>query len=376
MPNHPQVGVDATPLASGHANRGIGRYVRGVLTALTSEEPAWCTEHLGILISRGQGPPSGARRTWRTVRSAVRPQDTDWIVAAIADRIATGSAPADLWHETDPGAPFGIGGPDRAIVTAYDLIPLLDESVRVRVRPHRWAVYRLYLRRLKRARMIIAISEATAQDLVRELGVDRRRIQIVPPAVIPLRSSVTPDSPPHPGDVGSLLFVGVPDPHKRPELAILALADLRKRGGEMRLLFLGHHPERIRWSLRALVSQHRLDHAVEFRDHVSDDELARLYATGILLALSTREGFGLPAVESLISGGRVVATPTPVYREVLGQAATFADDDSPDAIAAAIERASTRPADGDSAVRLAERYSAASVAASLVAAYHRAHDAR
>ena len=174
--------------------------------------------------------------------------------------------------------------------------------------------------------------------------------------------------PPDPGDVGSLLFVGVPDPHKRPELAILALADLRKRGGEMRLLFLGHHPERTRRSLRALVSQHRLDHAVEFRDHVSDDALARLYATGILLALSTREGFGLPAVESLISGGRVV--------EVLGQAATFADDDSPDAIAAAIEHASARPANADSAVRLAERYSAASVAASLVAAYHRAHDAR
>jgi glycosyltransferase involved in cell wall biosynthesis len=376
MPNRPLVGLDTTPLASGHANRGIGRYVHGVMAALVSEESAWCREHLGLLISRGQATPSGVGRWWRTIRSAVRPQDVDWIVAAIADRIVTASAPADLWHETDPGAPFGIGDPARAIVTAYDLIPLLDESVRTRVRPHRWAVYRLYLRRLKQARMIIAISEATAEDLVRVIGIDPRRIQIVPPAVLPLRSTVTPDRSPDPSDAGALLFVGVPDPHKRAELAILALEALHRRGGEMRLLFLGHHPDRARRSLRELVSQHRLDLAVEFRDHVTDDDLARLYASGILLALSTREGFGLPAVESLISGGRVVATPTPVYREVLGQAATFADDDSPEAIAAAIAFAATRPADPELAARLATRYSGASVAASLVAAYQRAHDVR
>jgi glycosyltransferase involved in cell wall biosynthesis len=349
--------------------------VRGILAALTSEEPAWCQEHLGLLISRGQTPPGGAQTTWRTTRSAVRPQDVDWIVSAIADRIATRSAPADLWHETDPGAPLGIADPARAIVTAYDLIPLLDASVRMRVRPHRWAVYRLYLRRLEQARMIIAISRATAEDLIRALRIDPRRIQIVPPAVLPLRSLATPESPPDPALARALLFVGVPDPHKRPELAILALEALHRRGGEMRLLFLGHHPDRVRRSLRELVHRRGLDRAVDFRDHVSDDDLAGLYGSGILLALSTREGFGLPAVESVISGGRAVATPTPVYREVLGEAATFSDDDSPEAVAAAIELASSRPPDRESAARLAERYAAAPVAASLITAYQRAHDA-
>jgi len=140
-------------------------------------------------------------------------------------------------------------------------------------------------------------------------------------------------------------------------------------GGTRRLVFVGHHPPTARLRLRRLAEDRRLTTEVEFWDRVDDAMLASLYANGILLALSTREGFGLPPVECLLSGGRVVATPSPIYREVLAEAPVFSLDDSPDAIALSL-LAAEATAPSQRAVRdLAERYAPASVARELIRVY-------
>ena len=360
--------MDVTPLDSSHAIRGVGRYVGGILDALLSTQPEWCREHLGLLASGHQGVWPGVHAVWRSRRASFRPQDVGWIVAALSDRAVARRAGVRLWHETDPGHPLGPDTSRRALVTAYDLIPLLEPAVMAQIRPHRRLPYQLYLRRLRNAHQILAISHTTAADLRSVLGIPPERINVVYPAVRGFVSEHGDDTA-NDQAAPAIVFVGVLVPYKRPDLAVEALAAYRRMGGKRRLVFVGHHPPTGRLRLRRLAEDHGLTTEVEFWDRVDDTILASLYANGILLALSTREGFGLPPVECLLSGGRVVATPSPIYREVLAKAPVFSRDDSPDAIGLSLLAAeATAPSQG--AVRdLAERYAPASIARELIHVY-------
>jgi len=163
--------------------------------------------------------------------------------------------------------------------------------------------------------------------------------------------------------------VGVPDPHKRPELAIEALAEYKRIGGRGRLAFVGYHPPAVRQQLVALAERRDVIDSMDFFDRIDDSALAALYGQGILLAVSLYEGFGLPPVECLLAGGRVVAVPNGIYREVLGDGASFAADDSPDSIAQSMIAAETTPPQLESVQVLARRYSPVTVGESLIRLY-------
>lgn len=79
---------------------------------------------------------------------------------------------------------------------------------------------------------------------------------------------------------------------------------------------------------------------VVFVPRVSDDELAWLYAhADLFLCLSLDEGFGLPPVEALHFGTPVVVSDIAVFRENLGDLATYVDPLDTDAIASAVASA-------------------------------------
>jgi len=97
-----------------------------------------------------------------------------------------------------------------------------------------------------------------------------------------------------------------------------------------------------------------------------------MYASGVLLSLSRREGFGLPPVEALLNGGQTVAVPGAIYDEVLVDAAVRAESDDPDAIARAMLLAcDTRP-ESQAIERLRARYSPQATSAALRAVYDEA----
>lgn len=370
--NDPQlVGLDLTPLGSGHGIRGIGRYVAGIVSALAHERPEWMADHLGALIRPGTSL-TGTFRTWRSRRPTFRPQDLEWLWAVWADRLAIHDRPPAIWHQTDPNAPFGPLPASRSVVTVYDLIPLREPDVMARIRPHRRLIYRLYLRQVRRAAFVVAISQSTAAEVERTLRVPRSRIRVVYPAVLPV--SLRPIAPPaDPSGPAEFLFVGVPDPHKRPDLAVAALATYRRECGEARLTFVGQHPAAARASLAAQAQDSGVGPSVRFLDRVSDDELAGLYARAVLLTLSRVEGFGLPPVEALLSGGRVVATPAPIYDEVLSGLATFARDGSPASVAQAMAACRLGdPPEPAAIAQLADRFSPRRAADTLVAVYEEA----
>jgi glycosyltransferase involved in cell wall biosynthesis len=226
--------------------------------------------------------------------------------------------------------------------------------------------------------MVVAISEATADDLVETLRIPRNRIRVVYPVVESLAgpnqeavsaevAGATPD------DAGPrFLFVGIPDPHKRPDLAVAAFALFRAAHGAGRLTFVGYHPEILRRRLRDQSEDLGVAREVEFADRVDDRTLADMYASGVLLSLSRREGFGLPPVEALLTGGQAVTVPGEIYDEVLGGAAVRAESDDPGAVARAMLIACDTKPTWAALERLRAKYSPRATSAALRAAYDEA----
>jgi glycosyltransferase involved in cell wall biosynthesis len=253
----------------------------------------------------------------------------------------------------------------RTIATLYDLIPLLDPVVRRGMRVHRRKLHAAYLRLVQSAGLVIAISEQTASQASLALDVDPTALRVVYPAVgsiARIRSSSGN------GQL-SLLFVGVPEPHKRPELAIAALAVLRQGGLNISLRFVGPMPGKAVASLREIAGRAGVEEDVEFLGRLSESALTALYPRSVLLAVSRLEGFGLPPVEALLSGGRVVAVDNQIYRETLGGAATFATVDTPLAIAEAISIAMKAPTNAAAIADLQRRYSPRATMKALRDAY-------
>jgi glycosyltransferase involved in cell wall biosynthesis len=252
--------------------RGIGRYVRCLLTALRD------TEH-----------------------------EQDEIVETHRPRRA------DLYHA--PWVPGAIVHPHSPqVVTLHDLSPLKRRATYLR----NGRSHHLRYMAAARAERVIVPTEVVADDAESVLRIPRERIVVVPEAPA---TAMTPRSSDEVAAVREahdlpeeyLLWVGGldhPDPRKR-------VTELANTARELPLVLVGAAK---RWA-------HELPN-VTLTGQVTDDELAALYSGARALVLcSDDEGFGLPPVEALACGTPVVACDVPAVREVLGDKATFVEAD-------------------------------------------------
>ena len=156
-----------------------------------------------------------------------------------------------------------------------------------------------------------------------------------------------------PGGQALLVHCSRLSPEKRPQRAIGALAELRRRGLPAVLVVAGDGPQR-----RALQAQAR-GLPVRFLRHISDRGLlARLLATAdVVIAPGPVETFGLSALESLASGTPVVVSSRSALPEIVGQAGLATEDDDA-ACADAVQRVLERDVTGRRrlARQRAERY--------------------
>jgi len=169
-----------------------------------------------------------------------------------------------------------------------------------------------------------------------------------------------------------LLSVAQHRRNKNLEILLTGFAELRRRGGRwqgMALLIVGSKgPETAR--LERVVRQLSLQGRVVFQAGATDRELSWLYANcELFIAPSSIEGFGLPTVEALQCGARVVCSDIPAFREVAGNAAQYFDlqTTSPtkalaDAAAVAFEASAKQP-------EALNRFSAESIAEQHVSLY-------
>jgi glycosyltransferase involved in cell wall biosynthesis len=319
--------LDATPLADGHAARGIGTAVRGVVAALGArggeERPA-------LLVRRGQEVPAGFEaREVAWPRWPLHRLPDPW-PAARGERLARRLAGDGVFHALQPA----LVPPGPTVVTCHDLIPacFAREYLGGPGRAPQALAYRRFLGRLRRARLVLAPSTETADDLVRVGRVDPARVRVVPWG-LPAPAAPRGDPPPGP----YVLYSGAIEPHKNAAVLMTAIAHAPPG---IRLVMTGPWSARRERRLRDLAARAGAGGRVEWLGMLPAARLAAVRGgAAAVLVPSRKEGFGLPVLEAMAAGVPVLASDTPALREVGGEAAAYLPWDDAAAWAEAISAA-------------------------------------
>jgi len=170
----------------------------------------------------------------------------------------------------------------------------------------------------RRARVVITISEFSAREIVRWLGVPRERIRLAPPGAARISRGEAAARDP------IVLFVGSLFNRRRiPEL-LRGFAIVARRVPDARLVLVGDNRTTPPIDPGAIARELGIGTKVEWRSYVPDEELDRLYwRARAFVFLSEYEGFAMTPLEALAHDVPSVLLDTPVAREVYGSAARF-----------------------------------------------------
>jgi glycosyltransferase involved in cell wall biosynthesis len=228
-------------------------------------------------------------------------------------------AGCDVVHSLGSTAP--LWGRFRRVTTIHDLLYKLAPEAHFGV--HGLGMRVLVPAAARRSHRIIAVSQATRDDLHEHLHVAPSKVDVVPQGVaLPAHVERRPER--------MVLCVGAKRPHKNAVAMIEALA-----GTGLRAVVTGYrtaYDDVLRERARALGVE------LELPDWV--DDLGDLYArAGVVVVPSLYEGFGLPLLEAMAHGVPVVASNRSSLPEVAGDAALLVDPEDREGLRAAIERA-------------------------------------
>lgn len=230
-----------------------------------------------------------------------------------------------------------LASPRPYVLTVHDLIPLQMPAAVSRSAAWYWRA--LLPHTITRADAIITGSEFTRGEILDRFGLPPSRVVTVPHGVesrfAPVADAATVRRvreryrlPPR-----YLLFVGIASPRKnidRLVRAFGALTDAERDGSH--LLLAGPAG----WKNAALASAlaaSPVPHLIRHLGVVADDDLPALYSLAAGVAnLSSREGFGLPALEALACGTPLVCANRTSFPEVVGDAALLVDPDDEEAV--------------------------------------------
>ncbi|MFV2006676.1 MAG: glycosyltransferase family 4 protein [Longimicrobiales bacterium] len=158
---------------------------------------------------------------------------------------------------------------------------------------------------------VIAVSDSTRLDLVAR-GMDSKQITIIPNGVDLDR--LTPNPTGQRFEVPTLLYLGRLKKYKRIDLIILALAELKDRGMDCRLIVAGKGDHRS--ALERQCQELGLTDLVRFPGFVTESEkLEFLRSSWLHVLTSPKEGWGIIILEAAACGTPSVASDSPGLRD-------------------------------------------------------------
>ena len=330
------VGIDAREIVG--RPTGVGRFLANVLQTwaadpalahrftlfLPSAGPDWL-ERLGDRFAVARDPAATGGTWWEQIR-----------LPRLAAR-----AGVDVLLSPGYTAPLRLSCP--SVVVIHDVSFFAHPewfSWREGVR-RRW----LTRRAARRAAVVVTVSEFSAAEIERWIGVPRSAIRVVRHGAPAVSREIDSVRPPLVLFVGSLF-----NRRKLPE-TIGAFARVVARVPDARLVLVGDNRTAPRQDPAALAAEFGVSREVDWRDYVTDGELDCLYERArVFVFLSEYEGFAMTPLEAVAHGVPPILLDVPVAREVYGAAALYVPPDI-DRIAAAMTELLTERDEPRSAAR-------------------------
>ncbi|MBX4205509.1 MAG: glycosyltransferase family 4 protein [Candidatus Doudnabacteria bacterium] len=198
---------------------------------------------------------------------------------------------------------------------------------------------------VRAAKKIIAVSESTKNDIVKQYHIDPKKITVVHLGVGEGYKPLPYEQvQPVLDNFGLsfkkyILFIGTMQPRKNLVRLMEAYISLRQKHHlEEKLVICGRRG----WLWEPIlkkIKEVNLSDAIKFLDYVDDADLPALYNGASLLTLpALYEGFGLPPLEAMACGTPVVVSNISSLPEVVGDAGVLVDPNSVNSIAEGLLR--------------------------------------
>jgi glycosyltransferase involved in cell wall biosynthesis len=232
---------------------------------------------------------------------------------------------AALWQDRPdvtfvPAHTLPVVFPGRGVVTVHDLgFKIFPEA-----HPPRERAYLDWTTRFsaQRAQMVLADSAATAHDLTRFYGTPQEKIRVVYPGVSMEPASSTKDLQAKYGLPSRyFLFIGTLQPRKNIARIAQAFARFREQSGnDTGLVLAGGRGWLYDPSWTAGIE------GIYLPGYIDQADKSALYAGAVATVFpSLYEGFGFPALESMLCGTPVIASHTSSLPELVGDAGLLVD---------------------------------------------------
>lgn len=191
---------------------------------------------------------------------------------------------------------------------------------------------------VRRARTVIAVSEATKQDLIKFYKVPASKIQVVHHGYDPELKNFVEQNSPSGLPESYVLYLSTLQPRKNPEGLIEAFALLKKNRPELKekLVIVGKPG----WKYgKILETIYRHKDSVVYLGHLPDVQRNAVLKQARLLVLpSFYEGFGMTILEAFAAGVPVAVGNVSSMPEVAGEAAVYFNPHDPNSIKLAMEK--------------------------------------
>jgi glycosyltransferase involved in cell wall biosynthesis len=219
------------------------------------------------------------------------------------------------------------------VVTLHDMIP---ENTGSKLRL--WNPHFIKKKFLISADLLLSVSNSSTEDM-------RKKYRLTKP-VTTTYLGVSSDFQPNPTNLNAFpepyfLFVGKRGGYKNFATALGAFSKIARTHKSVSFRLVGGG--KLSFAERKLVMKLGVSARVE-QLQVSSSDLPRLYSNAIaLLYPSKYEGFGLPLVEAMASGIPILASDTPINREICENAGVFFDPENQDQLFSYMQLLLTKP---------------------------------
>ncbi len=304
-----------------YGHSGIGRYIDELYGSILEDDPG-----LRVVAAGDVGALRGSIFGRQEMVSYPAPiySITEQVSGSIlAMRYAKR---ADVLHFPHYNAPWVF--PRRSVVTVHDVTHLLFPDLFGRVRSR--LAKRVLGNTLSRAARIIAVSDNTRRDLVKQFPEVEEKVVVIHNGISscwhPIECEPLAAFKKQTGLAEYVLYVGNRKPHKNIARMLAAFSILRNRHASLRLVVAGaRFAETDDVDVWRRSNPAARDAVVEV-EGPSDEELRAYYCGArALIQPSLYEGFGFPALEAMACGTPVVGSNSSSLPEVCGDAALLFD---------------------------------------------------